>query len=320
MNILLYVITVLMLLSTMTYARWENFRSFMGLQRGFVHYMGAIEQTSINKSSANWYGNIVVKPKDGKKIPKKGSERNGAVGRLSFHLLLQEKERGKYDSEYQQIRSLAKRLMKVLYGETRFFKEIAAKRPNFIDDILDEIQKASANLEKKDFVKETAGLLNLEFSDPELHHAFYLMMRGNPINIEQPPEPSLTFIEPVEEIDIDDEEDHAGESAEAHASLGYVSLMDSITIKPSKNMIRVFLAPRPLLMAIFGDGSTVDNIIEKRTELYKELKRNSKDNTTPISKQLGESFKNEFSQSGYAPEYHSILDFAVTKTDPRKYE
>ncbi|MBA3958520.1 MAG: hypothetical protein H0X51_09055 [Parachlamydiaceae bacterium] len=321
MNILLYVIVILMLLTTMSYARWESFLAVMGLQRGFVHYMGSTEQAAINSNAATWYHTIVVRDKAATQ-PKKG-EASKPGGRLSFHLFLKESDREKYHAEYQKTRALAKQLMTSLYGEKRFFVEMAAKRPNFLDDILNEIEHASSNLESNKSIKETAGLLNLEFVDPDLHHTFYLMMRGIPTEkkVEEDTKPS-SFIEEESTLDTDEEEDHAIESKESHASLGYLSLMDFITVRPNSNKVRIFLAPRPVLNAIYDDPHLVDGIIEKRLSFYRELNRFRKDHKDESERkthkdELSKRFSDEFSQLGHAPEYKDLLDFSVSGTLPQ---
>lgn len=315
MNVLLYVMTLLMLLSTLTYARVVNFRSLLGFQAGFVHYMGAIEHKIINHSSKEWYEKLVVGSHKGN--PQERDRKAGS--RLSLYLLINQKEREKSQEAYIKTRELTKLLMTYLYGETDFFKEMIAKRSNFLDDILNEIQHGAEQIPQEQKIINPAGLLNLNFADQELHLIFYKMMTGLPDGISEPPASSKKNLN-VEEtnLDTDDEIDASVESEEAHASAGYVSLMDYITVRPTTTL-RVFLASRPLLLSIYGDEYIVNNVIEKRQELYRKLKSQD-EGVDALKKELSKEFQNEFGVVGKASEFKVILDFSVTKTDPKKYE
>lgn len=323
MNILLYVVTLLLVLSAMTYAKWNNFESSIGLQKAFMQYMGTVEKNGSFSNADTWYHRIKVrKNQTGKKESDK-TDKNTSIGRLSFHLLLRKTDREQYSNEYQQIRQLAKRLMNVLYGKHPIFIEIAAKRPNYMDEILDEIQSASEKFTEKEQIKETLALSNLEFIDRDLHHTFFLMMRGTPEQREKK-EPIDKEME-LEPIDTDDEEDHASESKESTSKGGYISLTDMISVK-NVFKIRVFLASKPLLLAIYGDSSAVENVVEKRAEIYRQLRRSGADGNASskelqtLQTSLTKEFENECSRLGLSEEFRPILDFTVSKTNPSRYE
>lgn len=321
MNILLYVVTLLLVLSAITYARWDSFQSAIGLQKGFVHYMGSLEQNSSFDSATEWYHKLKVRKNQ--TTPKESDQLdpNGSIGRLSFYLFLRQKERTKYEKEHQQLRQVAKRLMTLLYGEQRFYQEMSAKRPQFPDEILDEIQNSADQLPEKEYLRETEGLSNLEFVDKELHNVFYLMMKG----MAEPTEKAIPIELKPEKTDTDDEEDHASESKESHSSGGYHSLVDLISVKPVYK-VRLFLASRSLLLALFGDVPTVEKILEKRRDIYRELRRyntedpEGKKGYPAFKNNLKKQFEEEFSQLGLTPEQKLILDFTVSKTNPQKYE
>lgn len=321
MNILLYVITLLLVLSAMTYAKWSNFESSIGLQKSFMQYVGSVEQNGSYNNAENWYHRIKVRKN--KQTEKKESDtidKNTSIGRLSFHLLLKKSDREKFSNEHQQIRLLTKRLMNVLYGDKSFFIEMATKRPNFLDEILDEIQNASDRFTEKEQIKEVTALSNLEFVDRDLHHTFYLMMKGLP-HIKNRETHAIQEGNPV---DVDDEEDHAAESKESTSKGGYVSLTDMISVKPVFK-IRVFLASKPLLLAIYADPTSAENVIEKREDVYRQLRRfgadgnaSSKEYET-LKASLAKEFENEASR-GMIEEFRPLLDFTVSKTNPNKYE
>ena len=68
MNILLFVTSLLMILSLLTYARIDNFRYFLGMQSEFERYMRTIERVYINQSAENWYDTSRAKIK-GNDVP-----------------------------------------------------------------------------------------------------------------------------------------------------------------------------------------------------------------------------------------------------------
>lgn len=72
--------------------------------------------------------------------------------------------------------------------------------------------------------------------------------------------------------------------------------------------ISIYLAQKPLLMALYQDQHTVDQVMEFREQLYKEVKADGD------KKELSERFKQQFAQG--LPE--SEVDFGVSTTQPPK--
>lgn len=323
MNILLFVMTMLMALSLLTYARLENYRTFSGMKAQFSTYMESVERKPINEAAKDWYNDILVN----KKVSKTQREQASGCARLSLFLLLNKEARDKEPEKHQQTRTLAKQLMIALYGAERFFKEMASEHPTFLDEILTEIETLSAALPKGKHITKAEGLANLQLSNESLHRVFNRMLHGElppetgkevlaPAPLVTEPEFSfgLSVTLPEESDNNDDELDAAIESDEAHAPEGYVSLIDHITVV-NRRHIRVYLASRALLMAIYGDRDIVESIIETRRAFYKQLKADS-----AAKNALSQQFKDTFSNSGQASSYSAILDFTVTKTDPKGYE
>lgn len=320
MNILIYVSTLLMLLAIMTYARVENFRSTAGFEYGFVHRIGMEQQEVLSNKAEAWYGrlrpNSHANCRDESANPLAGS-------RLSVHLLLNEKKRDNHPEEYKATRALLKQLLVELYAKEQFFQEIAIKQPNFLDSILNDIQSSASMLPKEQTITNATAMLNLKINDQELHSIFVKMMHGLPKleNVDMETEKRSNILQPIEyteKLDIDDEGQVAVETSETHAPSGYVSLLDFITTRPTLK-VRVFLASEPLLMAIYGDPQLVESIIEKRQEYYKTLKAHKEDDKK-VKADLTNQFKQEFEQKGNAGEYSKILDYTVTRTNPKDYK
>lgn len=308
MNILMYVMIMLMLLASLTYAKLEMFRNLASMESGFFHYMAFSERESLNRAANECYDSIRVRTHSGEK-----TEKNPSSSRLSFYVFLNKSYRDQNLEAYHQMRELAKQLMTYLYQDQPFFKEISEKRPQFLNEILDQIEGAAESQLESQTLRNATALSKLEFADRELQYIFYLMLHGfpRPANIPVRPIESQSDKESTE--DTDDETAALQESSEATAAIGYTSLLDYISVAKTAKL-RVFLASRPLLMAIYGDDSIVDHLMEMRIDLYRQVQNGF--NVEEATMQ----FQNDFAHSGNAQSYAAILDFAVTKTDPRKYD
>jgi hypothetical protein len=324
MNILLFVITMLMSLALLTYARLESFRTFTGMKVQFSTYMETLERKPINDISEQWYDRTIVNSR----ISQEKREKMLGSSRLSFYLFLNKEDREKEVEMYKQTRELAKQLMTTLYSQTSPLKEMLLEHSSLLDDILNEVEKLADHLSKKKKITKAPGLANLEIENPILKEAFYYMLNGRPplesqetliMNASRPVVDTrvhFSFGGPLinEKEDQAEELDAALESEEAHAQAGYESLLDFITLRNSKK-IRVYLASRELLQAIYGDPFIVENIIEARKLLYQQVKNDpsQKDAAT-------KSFHDNFSNCGQAGNYSLILDFSVSRTNPADYD
>lgn len=330
MNVLIYVMTMLMLLSALTYAKIDIFRSTASLQVGFINYMETLERKPINDMAYTWYRNLIVNvepnvlksdaPKPSQKKPVKEKSLVKANSRLSFYLLLNEKKRTENAVAYRETIELTKHLIALLYSQETFYKDVAAERPNFVTEMLEEISNAASKLGKNQKITKATRLSKLEFNDKKLQYVFYLMLHGLPKPAPKPVDPSAantsSELQPGEKPELDTQDDPvaAQESQEEHAEVGYVSLLDYITVRPYIKT-RVYLASRALLKAIYEDDKIVDEVIEMRNELYRRVREK------PIEK-VGASaeFMQAFQLKGQAQSYPAILDFSVSNVDPRNYE
>lgn len=312
MNVLLYVIVMIMILTSLTYAKLESYRSFAGLEAGFNHYMNTTERMPLDAMNQKMYDSVVV----GSKAAMTRASANSATSRLSLYYLLKKDEREKSQDIYQQSRDLFKQLIMQLYGRQPFLKEHLLENPNFLNEILDEIQ-VSADNDEKLTLKNAAVLSKLEFKNSQLQFIFYLMLHGLPNHVVTQDAAKIDnnsfIIADGTEEEFEDEAVAKAESDEALPVPGYASLMDYVTVKKAPK-VRVFLASRPLLTAIFGSDDVVDSILEARQNLYSQVK-----NKAITKEQASDQFKNNFSQQGTAVQYPAILDFSVTNTNPLNY-
>lgn len=325
MNILLFVTSLLMLLSLMTYARIDSFRYFLGMEAQFEKYMTSIERNQTNAAAEQWYDTTrATKPKDPNKpaktpAPQNQQNQKKSSSRLSFRFFIDQKMRETNQAAFKQTAEWAKKLMLTLYGNQEFFAEEFKKNPAFMDEILESLERATEGLfTGKIKLTKAAQLSNLNL-DESVREAFYHMLKGCP-NSELKKNQALLDEKKAEnnitspsdaEGDEGDADDTANEAQE-YSKDGYDSLLNYITLQNTPR-IRVFLASRPLLAAIFGQVSTADAIIEARQGLYRAVIHGTltpKDATDQFADQL-KNYTNNFDEA--------FLDFTVSRTNPARY-
>lgn len=339
MNILMYVMTILMLLAMITYARLETYRNNAGTQFIFTHYMQKLERAPFNAIEAEWYDTITSSaPKkertagEGQEKSRKSIPRSGATSRLSFYYFVNEKGREKDQKEFLASLAMAKKLLFVLYSEQQFYKNMERERPGFLDEIFTSIMAAVDKLPDDKKITDAKELANLDLGDKKLNEVFYKMLKGIPNFDGTAPRPSekseeaqatASVDEGGEEPDADGKIDEITSEemkpAPAHSDVysgdgGYPSLLDFITLKNSKG-IRLYLAPRAVLLAIFGDTNTVNAIIDYRKSLYGQLKSKK---MTKI--EATEAFKQHFGAQHAEGTDTAFFNYDVTTTNPKEYD
>lgn len=322
MNVLIFVMTMLMLMAIITYAKLETFRDSQAYQVIFENYMQADERGAIKVAAQKNYDTPAStnSGSTGTKVP--------AIARVSIRLLVDAKERKAHPKETAELAALLKNLMTVLYGNQPFFQEIEKTRPTFLDEIISSIEKASDALPKDQAITRAKGLSNLNLGDPELNEVFYKMLHGAPAKefaTTPPKEENIlpTLLSEKREPEIEPKEtDEATrlaklEAKEYTSSQGYYSLLDFISADKIYK-IRVYLAFPPILKSIFNEDATVDEILKTRKELYRSLVNNNDEK--PDTKQANSVFKGQFDSRRNPAFDETILDYNVTPTNPAKYE
>lgn len=319
---------MILLLATLTYARLETYRSFTIMQNQFNQYMSKAERSTINNTAQTLYDSNIATQMPGKGTQQKGKKQ--ALSRLSFSAFVDSKMRESYAQEYPQLHTLAVRLIQTLYKDQRFYREMEQKRPDFVNALLAALQHAEnlpaenlsrANATKPQKIARAADLANLNLQDPDLNDAFYKMLQGTMTPREKPDQQGGTFgadqkivcQSPGELGEEDDEGIEPGKQEEVRSPQGYYSLLDFITIQDA-GKVRVFLAARPLLMAIFDDPAVVTALLETRCMLYNNVVHG-----TMTPDQAAQALRTQFLPHSKGFD-EIILDFSVTKTNPRNYE
>lgn len=297
MNVLIFVMSMLMLLTLMTYGRLETIRNFAFVQSEFKTYMEKIERQYINDEAIKRYENTVATTLEQQE--KQERQQNPASSTLSFSLFVNNVERNAHLPELEHHLNAARNLMRFLYGGQPFFSEMEQKRPYFLNDILHALIVQTENFTGKDKLKKVKEIATIDLKDAELNEVFTKMLQGS-------------FDEPEE---IEPEEIGVQKQRRFQPPYGYYSLLDFITIQTNKLQIRVFLASPQLLMALYGNANTVEDILENRYRLYRELS-----NHTVTQEEANAEFQGLFQnlRLDYVPE--SMLNFGVSKTNPRNYQ
>lgn len=313
MNVLIFVMTMLMLLTLMTYARIDSYRSSQAYQIIFKHFMQEDERGYINKGADKGYEDIKVNEKKEPTEEKKKNNKVDASPRISISLLLDPK-RNEKEKEWGQSKILLGNLMRTLYSKQPFYLKLEAEHPGFVDDLIQAITQAIDELPKEKKPKKPMDLGNLRLSDPKLDRVLYKMLNGalllNVVTDEQKNAIANDAAEVEVETNVDDDSSDADEYKSPE---GYYSLLDYLTERPSKQ-VRIYLAPRNVLLSIFSDSeATVNAIIRERESLYRQVMAGSD------PEQLSESFKNQFLKSKVSAIEDDTLNFTVNKTSPKKY-
>ncbi|HEV8052740.1 MAG TPA: hypothetical protein VGP47_09605 [Parachlamydiaceae bacterium] len=323
MNVLIFVMTMLMLLSLMTYARLETYRSSQTFQIIFKNYMQEDERGYINLQADKVYESIVVTEKENKDDKKKpAAKKNDASPRIGIGLLFNPDREAK-GKDWEQTKVLLKNLMRKLYSEQPFYKKLEAQRPNFVDDLVKSITQTVDELPKDVKPKHAVGLANLKLPDPLLDRVLYKMLHGasymNVLNEEQKKvaeQKGFVIKERLsnKEIETASSDEVSGDDIDEFKSPeGYFSLLDFVN-SGSKPKIRVYLAPKEVLQAIFNDKATVNSIIEERQRLYQQTDADG------AIEQLSESFKNQFMKLKDSSIEDETLNFSISKTNPKYYK
>lgn len=316
MNVLIFVTTMLMLLALLTYARLETYRGSQVFHLLFEHYMQKDERGYVNMVAEKVYDST----KGSTKESKGSGQKVAASPRVVLAVLFKKKEGDQAPQEVSSVTALLKNLMMTLYADQPFYKQILEQRPSFLDEIIAGLTHSVDQLPEERKLKKAVDLANLSLGDDQLDDVFYKMLHGAEYkDVNQ--EDSIDYLveKPKEEVESDEDASDAAtieKEAEEHQSpKGYYSLLDFITLQPL-HKVRIYLAPKEVLKAIYRDDGIVEDIIKKRKELYNESQLADEEGV----KSLGESFKNQF-QNRQDPAVHDdILDFTVTKTNPKKYE
>jgi hypothetical protein len=275
MNVLPLVLLLILVLSAFTVRQLENFKNSEILKKEYIDFIRYQEGKDLEERQRRLYKS------DGFSKKRK----------LNFRPFFDKTARSTISPDkMNQLRQVVKELTQVLYAEAEFFKKIREKRPNFVDEILDEIIKISDE-KVKAFEGRIENLATVKLSDPELQEAFYYMLKGSMENR------STIDIEEYKSINL------------KYREKTYPSLLDFLRDQKMPNRspetIVVYSAPPEIIYAIYGKeiGTQVISKIE-------ELK-NSSSNQVEKNREFELFMKNQPKNPGI----HHIFEFSVDDKD-----
>lgn len=282
MQVLTFVAALLMVLSLLTYARLEMMRDISALRRLFIQNIEQ-EGPAIFAKAAIWhYNQIRVSSQTQKK--REGSK---STPQISLVSLLNREEQVKNSQKTQAVEMLFKQLLYVLYGQQPFYREMLQERPGAIEELLERLTEGYTKLPKKKRPQQAKDLANLDVNDGQLQFFLYRLFSGIP----------------------------AAPGAEKEQEV-VPSLLGYITLKPNVPL-RLYLAPRPILIAVLGSDSAADALIAERQQIYKGLRRKG---VHGLSLEEGsKQFENTAKGLGIRYLEGDQIDFSVSKTDPSSY-
>lgn len=311
MNILLTVVTFLMILILMTYARLDSFKSLWVTRLEFEKYMETNERAVANGLNEKKYDNTVAKPSAGGN-PKQTIRAEGSP-RLSWNLLIN-RDAITNQAAYRLIREMNAKLILTLFTGQKGFDDILHDHPNIINELFDRIGHA-VEAQTKLKITKVSDLSNLELGDATLNHFLYLLFEGFTTSSDEQEKITRELEREKRDEDKTDETELnrqiLRDLGNFRSDKGHVSLLDFITADRTEK-VRVFLASPLVLYSIFGDKNVVNSILSTRVELYKEVHAGGKG--TEATKKFEEAYKNKVPD-----ELHPFLNFAVTNVDPRVY-
>jgi hypothetical protein len=308
MNVLMFVMTMLMILALLTYARLDAIRSLVSTQKEFERYMEGSERKFLNEKAQERYDMTVVSNRAASTgQPGNPNKPTGASPRLSWSFLT---NKNPNELAAQSQKQLSKELIQILFGQQSFYIEAIKERPNIIEELFEVLPRVIDQLPKEEKIKSANDLANLDLGDKMLNAFFYKLLKGFPkASTTHSTEEAESSILNEQSKDNGEDEVEVQDSFQEHqAEENEVSLLDYITIKAS-NKIRVYLAPPALLLAIYKDQGVVQEIVRERQNLYREIRQGKLENA-----QATEQFKNNFSRR--STPYGDMLDFTVSKVKP----
>ncbi len=269
MNIILLIFAFISTISLITYAQLANLRELAAVRKEYACYMETQERAAFIEAQNRLYDNY----------HRKGKEKDGdgtrvsASRKLNLHSFLYAQE----DSiRSYTIDTILKNLLDILYQEQTFYIELKEKRPYFVEELIQKL-KNSLNEDKKFNLDKPANLCNIELHDEELQYFLALILSGT--------------------------QTQCGETEGIH------SLEPLIETKKTVDPIRIQLTSKEMLLAIYRNSQIVDEILAKREELQRKVKKDLSQKTT-ASQQFKDLYENLIPQ-GFDP---SFFNFEITST------
>lgn len=275
MNVLPLILALVLMLSVLTVEKLEKFKHQKIVQEQYQKYLSDNERQKLNDRQESAFGHTLTKDRQ----------------QVSFRYIVDKKLREKDPEKAAQYRLIIIDLIKNVYGEAKFFKDLEKSQGNFVEELLAGIEQAADRAPPK-LVVRIEDISRLQLEDPALQKAFYHMLKGTMSK---------------EEFNNLPKDSPLREKA-------YVSLLNFIN-KDEQKGIEIQHAPVETLKAIFGSDEMANRIKIRRKELSKQ-----KEASKGADKTGGQTFADEFKGKQRSGISDSILDFKISSSDTTPYD
>ncbi len=275
MNVLPLILALVLMLSVLTVEKLEKFKHQKIVQEQYQKYLSDNERQKLNDRQERLFGHTLTTDRQ----------------QVSFRYIVDKKLREKDPEKAAQYRLIIIDLIKNVYGEAKFFKDLEKTRGNFVEELLTAIEQAADRAPPKTVLR-IEDISRLQLEDPLLQKAFYHMLKGT---MSKEAFNDLPKDSPLREK-------------------AYVSLLTFIN-KDNQKGIEIQHAPVETLKAIFGSDEIANRIVIRRKELSKQKEESKNDNKTG-----GQTFANEFKGKQRSGISDDILDFKISSSDTTPYD
>jgi hypothetical protein len=294
-----------MLIAAISYQGLAHYKS-NALVRGVWDRIIRVEEPcSFNQAVEDEYKALKGKrasKKDRAEAEEKEEEDAKGAAKINFRFFTDPAYPTKYPKETEQMETLLKNVIHILYGDQAFFKEFSQARPTIIHDIINALRSLSEELGEKQKITSLKKLSGVSLKNEELEKLWHQLLRKNPI--------SAATQQRIFNLSQE-------EMQKAGDKLCFEAQLNNYLSNSKVEQIRLYLASRPILLALLNEPSLVDELIQKRLELYKEVKRKN----NPMSeKDAAIELKNFAAKFPTLGSFDAIINYNVTKTDPAQYE
>lgn len=174
----------------------------------------------------------------------------------------------------EAMRRLFKRLIHEVYKEQAFYRAFIADDNE--EEVLEKLLNGILDHSSEKRISQKRQLAEIYFSELKYQNAFAKMLNGRP---------------------------------QIGTSKGYPSLLSLVTTQRKEMRISLYLAERPLLMALLGNAESVYAVMQVRQEIYRDLVNGH------IEPKEGAQRLQAVVTGSDFPDF---IDFSVSKTRPPK--
>lgn len=304
MNLLPIALSLLMLMTIMTTFRLQQFLLTSGVMTEAACVMQQISRLYDNRLQIKRYeSKHITKPTTPSKQgedDENDEEDAGAVEALStLHLaFFSDSSFAKTNAQYVPLYTeFLHRTTQLVYARHEFFQKASEENPNLIPAIWNEVSKyLKEKEEEKKPIKQVNKLVGVKFSDPELEKVWMEMLKDDRVDPQSLAESCKN---------------------KKKAPKYFPTILKFLQARGEASLaLRIQLLPRELLVAIFQDESTVENIMSERYTLYKQVSNADEKERPAIKKRASEEFENHFKgalPAGFPPDK---ANFQITGTRP----